>query len=428
MILRYLLIGAATAALMANAAMAETVAITGAKIWTGGKAGILENATIVFDDDEITAVGTKVRVPNGAKVIEANGKWVTPGIIASFTRVGIVEVNAEDDTNDVSAPNAKYTAALDASKSFNPKATTIDVTRIEGVTRVVVVPGTGSSIFAGQGFVADTSGDLFGSITAAKRLQYVTMGEGGADKAGGSRSAAWLFLEGAMEDAKTFPRPFASGDMGDSLSRVDAEALRDVVRGDQVMLISVSRASDILEVIKFKEANDRLNIVLVGADEGWMVARQLAEADIPVIVDPFQNLPASFEKLGATGENASRLIAAGVKTAFAHLGDDGHQARLVLQSAGNAVANGVPYQAALAAVTSVPAEIFGLEDLGKLEPGKVADIVLWDGDPLEVMSAPAAIYIDGEEQSLTSRQTELRDRYLGISTAKKPPAYLPETP
>lgn len=421
--LRHVIIGSLAAALAALPVLAETIAFTGAKIWTGGADGRLENATLIIEDGEIAAVGTGVRVPSGAKVINAQGKWLTPGIISPFSRVGIVEVGAEDDTNDTSAGSSKFTAALDASLSFNPNATTIDITRIEGVTRLVVVPQAGSSVFAGQGFVADTSGQLKGSITRPQALQFVVMGEGGARRAGGSRSAAWKFLNGALLDARTFPRRYVAHELGDSVSRVDAEALRDMVRGDQVMLISVQRASDILEVIRFKKENDRLNIVLVGADEGWMVADDLADAQIPVIVDPFQNLPVSFEQLGATAHNAARLIKAGVKTAFAHLGDDGHQARLVLQSAGNAVANGVKHDDALAAITSVPAEIFGLTSLGTLEKGKTADVVLWDGDPLELMSAPEAIYIAGVEQSMTSRQTELRDRYLTIRTAKMPLAY-----
>ncbi len=425
MMLKTFVSGAVSALLLSMPVVAETVAYTGAKIWTGTSEGVLENATIVIEDGEITALGPRVKAPSGAKVVDAKGKWITPGIIAPFTRVGIVEVGAEDATNDTSASNSKFTAALEASKSFNPNASPVDVTRIEGVTRVVVVPQPGSSVFAGQGFIADTSGKLSGSVTKEKALQFVVMGEAGANRAGGSRSAAWRFLSGALMDARTYPRRYVAHELGDSVSRVDAEALRDMVRGDQVLLMSVQRASDILEVIRFKEENDRLNIILVGVDEGWMVAKELAAAEIPVIVDPFQNLPVSFEQLGATAHNAERLIAAGVKTAFAHLGDDGHQARLVLQSAGNAVANGVKHEDALAAITSVPAEMFGLEDLGQLKKGTVADVVVWSGDPLELMSAPEAIYIDGVAQSLTSRQTELRDRYLGLKTAKTPLAYVP---
>ena len=168
-------------------------------------------------------------------------------------------------------------------------------------------------------------------------------------------------------------------------------------------------------MIAFSEEKSSLNFAIVGATEGWLVADELAASGIPVIMDPFDNLPASFEQLGATSRNAERLIEAGVKTAFAHLGSDSHQTRLVLQSAGNAVANGLDAAEAIKAITSVPAEIFGYNDLGRLSSGAIADIVIWDGDPLDVTSAPTTIIIDGVEQAMESRQTKLRDRYLDLT-------------
>ena len=172
-----------------------------------------------------------------------------------------------------------------------------------------------------------------------------------------------------------------------------------------------------------KVENPNLNLAIVGADEGWMVADELAEIGISVIVDPFSNLPASFAQLGATSRNAERLIEAGVPTAFAHLGNSGHQSRLVFQSAGNAMANGVSFDDAMAAMTTVPAAIFDLQGMGTIERGNVADLVVWDGDPLEVTSAPTSIFIDGVAQSLESRQTKLRDRYLNLDESEKPLAY-----
>ncbi|MEM1151511.1 MAG: amidohydrolase family protein, partial [Pseudomonadota bacterium] len=280
----------------------------------------------------------------------------------------------------------------------------------------------GGDIFAGRGFVADTSSD-HDSILDDNAFVLIRMGEAGAEAAGGSRPAAWARLRAALSDARTFPARFLAHNEGDALTRVDAQAFGEASRGQQLILIEAHRASDLRRIIAFSGEFPELSLAIVGGDEAWMVADELAEARIPVIVDPFQNLPASFEQLGATGENAKRLIEAGVITAFAHLGDNTHQARLVLQSAGNAVANGVSHDDAMAAITVIPALIFGMEDVGTIEPGAVADVVVWDGDPLEVMSAPTHIFIGGVPQSLESRQTRLRDRYLGLDSGEVPFAY-----
>lgn len=423
MILKSLLTGAAALALTASAALAQTVAITNAKAWTGTPQGTVEGATIIVVDGEVAEIRTgDTALPAEAVVINAEGNWVTPGIIAPFTRIGLVEVAGEASTNDTSAGNSPYSIALKAADSFNPAASTVPITRLEGVTRVVVAPNTGSDLFAGRGFVADTSGSL-DSISDDDAFVFIRMGEAGAGLAGGSRSAAWTRLRAALSDARTFPARFLAHNEGDALTRVDAQAFGPAARGQQLILVEAHRASDISRLIAFAGETPELNIAIVGGDEAWMVAEELAAAKIPVIIDPFQNLPVSFEQLGATQENAARLIAAGVITAFAHLGDDGHQARLVLQSAGNAVGNGVSHDDALAAITVAPAAIFGLDDLGTIAPGATADLVVWDGDPLEVMSAPTHIFIAGEEQSLESRQTRLRDRYLDLDNGDLPYAY-----
>lgn len=420
--IRKILLFTAAAATLTLGAGAQNIAITNAKVWTGTDAGTLENANIYISDGEIAGLGVNFAPPSGTELIDAEGNWVTPGIFSPFSRTGIVEVGAEDSTNDTSAAGSPFSVALRAADGFNPAATPVDVTRIEGVTRIAVAPSTGGSMIAGQGFLADTSGDA-DSISDDRAFVFIDLGEGGAGLAGGSRPAAWAALRGAFADARGYPARFMAHNEGDALTRADAQAFGRAVRGQQLILISAHRASDLRLVMALKQENPNLNLAIVGADEGWIVADELAAADIPVIIDPFQNLPASFSQLGATSRNAERLIAAGVPTAFSYLGDNGHQARLVLQSAGNAAANGVGFDDAMAAMTTVPAEIFGVEGSGTIARGSTADLVIWDGDPLEITSAPIAVFIDGEAQSLESRQTKLRDRYLELDESEKPLAY-----
>jgi imidazolonepropionase-like amidohydrolase len=217
-----------------------------------------------------------------------------------------------------------------------------------------------------------------------------------------------------LRDAREYPSRYRSGQGGAVLSEIDAAALQPFARGQGLFLVHVESAADIRRLIRFKRENPNLRFAIHGGAEAWQVAEELAAARIPVIVDPLANLPASFERLSARLDNAALLHEAGVQIAIAPAPGsvDAHQARLVLQLAGNAVANGLPWDAAFAAVSRGPAEIFGVgARVGRLETGYAGDVVIWDGDPLEVQSAPTVVLIDGEEQPLVSRQTRLRDRY-----------------
>ena len=414
------LMTAGAASTLALCAAAQDVAVENANLWTGDS--MVADATIVIQDGTVIAAGPDAEIPSGMETLDAQGAWVTPGIFSAYSQVGIVEVGAEDSTNDTTAPMSSFSAALDVADAFNPAATTVPATRLEGVTRIAVMPGFGSNLLAGQGLVASTSGKA-DSITEPKAFAFVNLGEAGAALAGGSRAAAWANFRAALSDARTYPARYIASEEGDILNRVDARALAPAARGDQLLLIAVSRASDIRNVIALKEEYSNLRLALVGAQEGWMVADELAAADIPVIIDPYDNLPVRFESLASTQENTQRLIDAGVTTALAYFDDSSHQARLILQSAGNAVANGLDREDALAAITSAPAEVFGLDRLGHLTPGRTGDLVIWDGDPLEVMSAPTRVFIDGIEQPLESRQTKLRDRYTDLGDRNLPFAY-----
>ncbi|KCZ87326.1 amidohydrolase family protein [Hyphomonas johnsonii] len=410
---------------LALSASAQSLAIVGGKVWTGTSQGTLENGTVIIADGQVVSVGpaSAATVPAGALVVDAKGKWVTPGFISAFSRTGMVEVDAEESTDDTSASSSDYSVALDAADGFNPDATAIDVTRIEGITRIVVAPEASSNLFAGQGFITDTSGAVDSDIIRGAFL-LVSLGERGASLAGGSRSAAWAQLRAALDDAASYPARYIASNDGTALNRVDAGALRAAATGDELILIEAQKATDLLAIMEFARQNPALRIAIVGADEGWRVAPQLAAAGIPVIVDAFSNLPASFEQLAATSENAARLVDAGVKVAIVNLGDNSHQARLAIQVAGNAVANGMSHEDAMRALTTVPAGIFGMQGLGVIGPGARADVVVWDGDPLEITTSPDDVLIDGVIQSKETRQTELRDRYLKLDEHNRPLAYV----
>ncbi len=420
-------------ALVSSPALAQSIAITGATLAIGDGSEPIQNGTVVITGGKVVAAGAGIPVPAGAKTIDAAGKWVTPGIMSGFSRVGLVEVPGVRQTNDSSA-RGPFSAAIDVAPAINPLANPVAVSRTAGVTRAVVVPATQSSIFAGQGAVVDLGADM-NPITKARAFQYVEMGEEGAEEAGGSRPAAYLLFKTMLTQAQQFAKAPASYD-GNSrdalLNRVDAQALVPVVTGAMPLMIHVESARDILSVLALKQDFPALNIVLAGAAEGWMVAPQIAAAKVPVIAGGLDDLPASFEKLAATQSNVGRMVKAGVPVAMGLMDrDEGLQLRLATQQAGNMVAlnkvpgaTGLSWGQALRTITSAPAEAMGLGDrIGSLKPGHAADVVVWDGDPLEMTSAPVAVWIDGVQQPLENRQTKLRDRYADPVPGALPNAY-----
>ncbi|MBI4410001.1 MAG: amidohydrolase family protein [Gemmatimonadetes bacterium] len=402
-----------SAALLAAAApaAAQTVAITNAKLYTG-TGTVIDGGTVVFRDGRITAVGA-VGVPAGARVIDAAGKVVTPGFLDSSTQVGVVEIGQYEETRDEATADDRITAAFNVADGINPRSTLIPVTRVEGITRVVVAPGSGSSLIAGQGVLMDLSGDPL-SVTLHRNpvAMFAVLGETGAALAGGARSAALLRLREALQDARDYlanREAFETNRRRDyAISRLDLEALAPLVRGELPLAVRADRASDLLAAARFAQESG-VRIVLLGAAEGWMVAGELARAGVAVVINPMQNLP-GFDNLGATLENAARLHAAGVTVAFATF--DAHNSRNLKQAAGNAVAYGMPWEAALRAVTATPARIWGVADrFGTIEVGKDADLVVWSGDPFELSTAVEHVFIRGREMPKDNRQRELFQRY-----------------
>ena len=444
---RTLLLLAAASLVFAGAASAETVAITGARIETAGPAGAIPRGTVVITDGKITAVGANVTAPAGARVIDGTGKVVTPGLVAASTNLTVAEVEGLRETRDDAAGTGSgLSAGFDVSYGVNMDSTMVPLARQTGVTRAVVTPqanrgreshaddGYTEELTAGGGEAAHRDTGLFGGQIAAVRLADGDTGAVFARKIGmasglnrggalNARGAAFVLLRSALTEARQYARNRAVHDRGAEIpsryTREDLEALIPVAEGRTPLLIDVERKADILQVLRFA-SEEKIKVILSGVAEGWMVAGEIARAGVPVIVDPQQDLPDSFDTLGSRLDNAARLNAAGVQVAL--LGSfDFNNLRQARFNAGTAVANGLPYPAALAAITSVPAKIWGFGDkAGSLEVGRDADVVVWNGDPLETSSWPEAVFVAGREQPMTSRGLQLRDRYLPQARAAAP--------
>jgi imidazolonepropionase-like amidohydrolase len=415
--MKTLLLSLAAAASLAAPALAQDVlVINNGRVVTNTDRGIIESGTVVIRDGAIVSVGDPIEFEaDEVTVIDADGGWITPGLFHPHTELGLIEVGLEGSARDDAADESHFTAALDVADGFNPSVNHIDEARAEGVTRFAVFPSTGSAIIAGRGALADSTGEP-DSLFAARRFMLIDLGESGARTAGGARTASWAFLRAAIEDARFYPGRFMAHHEGDAIDRYDAAAMAPVVRGEIPLVMMMDRASDIRRALAFNAAYPTIRIIIAGGAEAHLVADELAAANVPVIYDPMRNLPDSFSTLASTNEGAAILHEAGVQLAYTTLGSDLYwNPRLLPQHAGIAVAHGAEWSEAFRAITLTPAEIFGVGDqYGALAPGYAGDVVVWNGDPLEVMSAPTHVIIDGEAQSLETRQTRLRDRYAEV--------------
>ena len=414
--MKTLLTSLAAAVIATGASFAQTIVITDGRIVTNTSAGQIESGAVVIRDGSIVNVGGEFEFEDDEIIaIDAEGGWITPGLFHPHTQLGLIEVALESSTRDAAADDSHFTAALDVADGFNPAGNHIDEARAEGITRFALHPSTGSAIIAGRGALADSTGEP-GSLFAARRFMLVDLSGSGARTAGGARTASWAFLRAAIEDARFYPGRFMAHHEGDAIDRYDAAALAPVVRGEIPLVMIMDRASDIRRALAFNTAYPSIRIILAGGAEAHLLADELAAADVPLIYDPMRNLPDSFDTLASTNEGAAILHEAGVQLAYTTLGSDLYwNPRLLPQHAGIAVAHGADWADAFRAITLTPAEIFGVgERYGALAPGYAADVVVWNGDPLEVMSAPTHVIIDGEIQSLETRQTRLRDRYAEL--------------
>jgi len=411
---------------------AQTTAITGATVHTVGPQGTLEDATIIIDGNTIVDVGVGIEIPAGADRVDASGKIVTPGLFSPLGQLGLSEVGAVEGTNDATQRGAMFSAGFDVSQAYNPRSTIISISRIDGVTRAGLTPrpgrsgsnGESSHVLSGLGSVVHL-GDTEDFLVRRGAVVVANFGEAGSQIAGGSRAAAVQILRMALDDAIDYRENRAAHSRGDwrdySLSTADLDALSLVLDGSSALLFDVNRASDISVVISLAMEYG-IRAIIAGGAEAWMVADELAAADIPVILDGITNLPADFDRINARLDSARLLADAGVTFAFGASAQT-HNARLLTQSAGIAVANGLSWDQALAAISLTPARLYGVDDRsGSIERGKDADLVLWDADPLELTSYPRQVFIRGVAVPMQSRQTLLRDRYLP-GHEDKPPAF-----
>lgn len=402
-----LMIVAAGAMACAQGAMAQDFVIRGATVHTSSEKGTMKNTDVLVRGGLIATIGSDAAAP-GVTVIDAKGRDLTSGLFGGLTDIGLEEIAEENQTIDstlnLKAPawDQQWRPELDVTVAYNPRSIVIPVTRVEGVTWTVLTPVAGDSIIGGQGAAVTLDG-RYDAVLAGSRSLFVQMGAQGASVAGGTRAAEYMLLEQAIREARA-TGPVAQGAL---LHTAGRETLARYLAGGRV-LFQVDRAADIRKVVEFALRNG-MKPVILGGDEAWLVAKELAKANVPVILNPLDDLPADYDRLASSLENAARLHNAGVRIAFSS--GDTPQARLTRQLAGNAVAHGLPWDAALAAITSTPAEIFGLATRGRIAVGQVADLVLWSGDPLEVSTLADQVWIAGRPIDMKSRQTELRDRY-----------------
>lgn len=396
-----------------SASFAESFAITNATVHTITEQGVLEKATVIVEDGKIIAINPdSVSADN---VIDAEGKILTPGFIGSMNQMGLVEVGAVARSRDAGDKKADIT--FDASLAFNPRSTVIPYSRKGGITSNVVAPRGGEDMFKGQTFVADLSGE-FDSVRVSNNNVIIDLGA----KSKGSRALELQKLQVKLEDAtkklaKAKEKTKKEKKDAKEPSR-EAKVINALLAGDKALVAYADRATDLLVLLKLKETYG-LDLVLVGAADAILIADKIAAAKVPVVMAALDNLPGSFDSLHTSLENAAKLTAVGVNVALTVDGDT-HNLYQLRFHAGNAIANGLSREDALAAVTANVADAFNLQS-GRVAVGQVADLVLWSADPFELSSSVTKIWINGKEYSTQSRQDKLRQRYT--TDSNMPRAY-----
>jgi len=393
--------------------LAASIALVGATVHPGDGPAV-PDATVVIDGDAVVSVTQGGAPPAGATVIDARGKVVTPGFIESWTQLGLVEIEGIESTRDDDAGGDPVRAAHRVVDAFNAASEVIPVQRAHGITAAVVAPNGGQ--IAGQAAAFELDAPEGGNGLVAPNVGVVfSYGATG----GPSRSAVLADLRELFADARVFARNRAAWEKNQyrplAASHLDLEALQPILDGQVPLLVHVARKADILAILDLAKT-ERIRVVLIGATEAWQVADMLARAQVPVVIDPVENAPESFDRLGARADTAALLERAGVTVLLSTFST--HNARKLRQWAGNAVREGMTHAGALRAVTAAPAQVFGLKRLGTLRPGQRADLVVWSGDPFEPLTQVERVLIGGRDISLRHRQRALAERYRLLPPAR----------
>lgn len=396
------------------------IAIVHAKAYLVPGKPPVNDATVLIENGEIKAAGAGLAAPTGARVIDAKGKIVTPGLMNSDSQLALTETMGQE-TTDSRVSKGPFGASFDVEYALNPNSTVIPIVRAQGLTRATVLPtGSAEPPFNGQGAVLRLSEGA--NILDVPRAAVVAQIDGMVSPAaGGSRSAAWMLLRRALTAAQR-----NTGSSAAKLSPEDRAALLPVLQRKIPLVLIVHRESDLRQAVAVAD-DYNIRMVLVGAEEAWRIAGLLASHKIPVVLDPYADAPHTFDMIGARLDNAAILDRAGVAISFMGTFVDVtyNAGTSIREGAGIAVANGLPWDEALKALTLNPAVTWGISDhYGSLEPGKDADLVLWDGDPLQPGNAPLIVFVRGRQVSLETRQTDLERRYSPANMKSPvPPAY-----
>jgi len=404
-----------------GALYSETILIKNATIYDGVK-NIPFEGNILIENETIKQVSSTNMQADF--VIDASGMIATPGIIGTDTNIGIVEIGALSVTRDDSSEI--YSIGFSIHDAFNPKSTLIPWNRSNGVTSALSLPQGTSSPIGGLGSYFLLDGEF--DITSNKDMVMIGSVGGSSNE---SRAETYAIMDDLLSFASSINIRDLSSDADIAelieaspiaefmeLHPRDVKALFKLTNDNLPLIISTHRASDILKLIELKEKYN-LNLIIKGAQDASLVASKIAESNTPLIINPINNIPGSFDELASNIQMASRLEREGIDLMFNT--PRSHNFHLVRQGAGVAVANGMSYEAAISAITSTPAKVFNIEQRGEIKTGYFADIVIWDADPLEPSSMPEYVFINGKSIDLTSRSSRLRDRYT--SQPEKPNTY-----